>query len=1406
MAIDWSKYGIENDRKSDSSTPNLTSVDWSKYNLEPSRDIARRQSEQAAIQAGEFPVGQTFTATREQPSLPQQETTSQSNGRVQSFLRDYLQGPVRETNERIGQWARFIPAAADALATAVTPDAPNIGRQPDGSWGYVEGPTARERAESRQRSTGDERLDRAAEVTGNIGSYLFNPVAPSAGPIALYNSPGVQRVAQRVGQAVTRRTSMPGGITPELPSRIAQEATREGLAAAAYSPTYSLLQGQSSPQEIAQNVALEGGFGVATGGAVPVIGRVVRPLLEKYRPREVQRLLALPEPRQRGNVNRAQPPEVITDADTRPLGLPESTPETRQRFQNVQEARLDLDQTNQAIRELDNEYQRAIVEQYQFLKQQLAERRPRQRGGLIRDQSGEVTGAFPPVSNKPVWLQQFEAQHKKRPNNRELYELAKKHVDEGFMDDVGSVPSWKSETNYDELRDALVSVRDEIQKGIRDVSPSLRVVDSPLVEETVRGIRRQEPTPSVQEPRVTETPPERISPEPQPERISPERRPLKDDAIELLKELWPSRNLGISAMARRAKPYENLQTSTKSQLVSKLDREPFSASEKTNQAYIDFVDDLQRINQFDKFVERTLGIDRLQPTQRPYDLALASRVADIISNQIITKNMVDSAGNVVGQSLKNIMGRIPRGAYVDFEDYLLNRHAITRAKRGERVYRKDLKWTPEKGRENIAKLEAQYPMFRELADEYYEFNNNMVKNWLVDTGLLTREMAAKWVKENPTYVPMQRYFSVKAGRGPKSKKGFADQRAPVKRYAEEGSTRPIYSPIETTIENVDAFVKAAKRNQVVQALVRNLQRSPEDFREWAEIVPGGSLEDIRQTLKENDIDGLISKLNEDFEMVFSRPSNRGLDKDNIITGMVDGRPVQVKIKDRQLLEALKALTPDGQHWLMDALGQVTRFFKVLTTGLNPIFGLTRNIFRDINQAFIARQQSTLPEFGRDLVESFVSAMGDGELYQQYKNIGGGHASPIAADRNLLAQSKRAVLPQNRLTGWAPRAFDAVENFMNALEAVPRLGEFKRAGMSTADERLRGLLAAQDVTTNFKRRGRIGRQIDQAFPYFNAAVQGLDRLVRMYRDNPVQALTRTFMGITVPTIALYALNYDNPDFRKLNNYVRDNYFMIPTGDGKFIRIAKHRELGIPFSAAVERALDQWLHDDPESFRGFADAVRVAFFPPGLSGAFEDPGLVSSPLGGLQDTILGPFVDVAKNETFTGAPIVSGGLQNLSPELQYDENTSRVSRFLGDMTGSSPKQLDHLLRSYLGVIGQFGIPLTAPGGNAGEALQRQVVVDPVYSSKVQNRFYEIKEELDRANADSRATGQPLDENTENMRQVYNQVNRIMSELRAASRQIEDSDLPDDQKKKYARDIRARINELAEKTNEVYRENRP
>lgn len=873
--------------------------------------------------------------------------------------------------------------------------------------------------------------------------------------------------------------------------------------------------------------------------------------------------------------------------------------------------------------------------------------------------------------------------------------------------------------------------------------------------------------------------------------------------------------IGIIANAPKPRLYDNLKTDTKSQLVTKTRKPETTVGAKIRQSYINTVDDLFSFQNFDKNVEKILG-RKLKASEGTYIPAITSRGSDIITKQILTENMVNAQGSVIAgsKSLKEILRNIPKGKQVDFEDYLVNKHAMTRYLRDEKVYRDDLNWTPELGAKKVAEYEKKYPQFKQMAEDYYQFRYNLAKSWLVDTGFITEDTLKKWMDENPFYVPMQRQFTdlEKRGQGLRAKSGFGDQSAPVRGYSKTGSQRQIISPIETTIENVDAMVKASKRNQVLQNLVRILRRDPEALEGWAELVTEQSavrhtsIKKINDILKEDGIDGLVNQFNNDYEILFNKSIQKGIDKDNVVRVMMNGNPVYVRINDPQLLDAISGLTPQAQGIMMESISNITRVVKLLTTGANPVFSVTRNMFRDIPMAFIASKTTNNPlRFGYDLIEGFVSALSNGKLYQSFKNVGGGHASAVAADRNLLAQSKREIIGNRTPRDYPGYLLGQIENFNNALEAAPRLGEFKRMvkQADSYENRLKGLFEANDITVNFKRRGKVSPQLDPFILYWNASVQGLDKAIRIFKDNPVQATVKAFASITVPTIVLYALNHDKQEYKETSDYIKDNFMLIPTGNEKnpFVRIPKPQVVGVPFSTLPERIMRQWKDEDPEAFREFATTVINQFLPAGVSGIVQDTVVEGRLPDPTADTIFGPFSDIRANRNFAGAAIVPGYLEGVSPRLQYDSRTSEISKWIGDKLNLSPKQIDHLIKSYTGVLGQLGIPATSEGATVGDTLLRQVTVDPVYSNNLMSKFYDTKDKLDTMYKDIQQTGEIPQGYNDEVRKFMNRVSSAMSDVRKQMRAVEqDKSLTSQQKKETNRELQKILNNLAREANKI------
>jgi len=829
---------------------------------------------------------------------------------------------------------------------------------------------------------------------------------------------------------------------------------------------------------------------------------------------------------------------------------------------------------------------------------------------------------------------------------------------------------------------------------------------------------------------------------------------------------------------------------TAKHIVTRTERQPINAEAIRTNAYIKTTDNLHRFNQLDKYVEGITG-QKLSPQDKSYMLALNSKGTGSITSHILEENLVNSKGEVIGDSLKSITKKLKNKKVAkEFDDYLVNKHAITRMQLGEKVFPDEMNMTPGMSEAKVREYESIHPEFKELSTKLYEYQNKLSKAWLVDTGIVSPEAWGKWITENPHYVPNNRFFS-ELEKTPfnGTKRGFAGQSNPVK--ARTGSQRQIISPLEVIMEHTEQYVKVAKRNEVMQTIIRNLKKNPEEFKGWAEVIPDnkqlrqGFMDDINQVLERDGIDGVVESFNRQFDDVFNAKKQR-LDLGNIVTGLIDGEKVHVKVNDPLLLDALTNLKPQAQQIVIAALGRVTSVMKNLTTGINPMFGLARNIWRDIPTAYINSKSTNNPfVFGKDLLGSIIDVAGNKELYKSYKAMGGGYASSsVSSSRNTLAESKARLLPGYAVKHPFKTALGGLERLNNTVETAPRLAEFKRISKAgDYSSKIKGLYEANDVTTNFSRTGNIIKEADSVMPYLNAAWQGIDKFRRTFLDNPVQASAKALTAVTFPSIMLYQLNHNNPAYQQLSDYIKDNNFLIPKSNGTFLKIPKPREIGVIFGSSVERAMRQWQDSDPDAFNRFMETVKTNFMPPTRS-------------------ILAPLNDVRSNKDFMDRPIVSGSVSRLSPYLQFDEKTSEPAKMLGKAINKSPQNIDYLAKSYLGGVAQLGIPALTKNASVAGTLKKQVTADPVFSSDVLGDFYTTKNRIDTSASDSKATGDKSLEVGQQYKKLFNKTNDKLSDIRKEVDRIQASDLSREEKESRIRAYQIQMLKLAKETNDKFK----
>jgi hypothetical protein len=124
------------------------------------------------------------------------------------------------------------------------------------------------------------------------------------------------------------------------------------------------------------------------------------------------------------------------------------------------------------------------------------------------------------------------------------------------------------------------------------------------------------------------------------------------------------------------------------------------------------------------------------------------------------------------------------------------------------------------------------------------------------------------------------------------------------------------------------------------------------------------------------------------------------------------------------------------------------------------------------------------------------------------------------------------------------------------------------------------------------------------------------------------------------------------------------------------------------------------------------------------------------------VVKPLTEVYFNyDMFRGAPIENMSDLNVAPEARYDERTSLLMRELGQITGLSPKKLEHIVTGYTGTMGGYvmamGDGLVRMMGDYGDAPAIQASQIPMLksiyqgdgpakSSQAMTDFYQLLDE--------------------------------------------------------------------------------
>lgn len=706
--------------------------------------------------------------------------------------------------------------------------------------------------------------------------------------------------------------------------------------------------------------------------------------------------------------------------------------------------------------------------------------------------------------------------------------------------------------------------------------------------------------------------------------------------------------------------------------------------------------------------------------------------------------------NEVGKSVDALFEPAKQaGKYEAFNDYLVQKSNVERTNQG-----KGSAIPYQISTQLVQMYENENPEFKTWAKDIYKYFDNVLQAQL-DSGLITQEQYDYFRGENGiyrSYVPFypgefvaSRYFD-----------NEGNLKTPTTLKRSKGGANSILAIEDSMIKQTYAYKQAIRQNEFFKEIVRTL---------------GANDNGMGAELRGNPTDLDMS--------LFIDPETN----DKYVTAYIDGEQYSSKISDELYNELNK--TKENQmkelesnlSGILNPIQKVSNVRRNLLTTWNPIF-LLRNGIKDIQDALINSKHTG------DMLKSYFG-LGEKAAILELKQAKTKEAKQFLAGYG-------AELYGNYDKSSKFKVVNGVMNLNELIELAPRFAEFKATlkNGGTIDE---ALYNAREVTTNFGRGGYVAKAMNRnGFTFLNANIQGLDKIVRnLSGENGAKGVVSVVAKGILFGIAPAVLNElafggagekdKDEEYEALPDYVKDNYYLIKTENGTFVRIPKGRALSVMGSAA-RRAIEA-AEGEENAFEGWA------------KNAWSQIGVGDS--GGLQ-TIFTPITQAVKNEAWYGGDIVPTRLQNLPAEEQYDEKTDAISKKIGEIFKVSPKKVNYVIDQYSGGIGDLLLPTITPAtsngaegiGYAVAPLKDAFVVNSTDDNKYPSEFYTLKDKLQVQSNSQNATDE------DKLRYKYlNAVNGELAELYKERREVQaDTTLSKSEKYTKVQKIQDEINSLA------------
>src|SRR5690606_16491689 len=163
-----------------------------------------------------------------------------------------------------------------------------------------------------------------------------------------------------------------------------------------------------------------------------------------------------------------------------------------------------------------------------------------------------------------------------------------------------------------------------------------------------------------------------------------------------------------------------------------------------------------------------------------------------------------------------------------------------------------------------------------------------------------------------------------------------------------------------------------------------------------------------------------------------------------------------------------------------------------------------------------------------------------EVYQQWLREGGSGFSEFYGRPEEARKLIREFLGDRSIKDTILRPVDGLRAIGRAAEEAPRLARFKAMRAQGADI-TEAIASSRDVSLDFANIGKDTKGLANVTAFFNAKIQGWDKLARLLKNPKTWAVGAA--SITAPSIALWNVNKDDAEYWARPQWERNLFWLV-----------------------------------------------------------------------------------------------------------------------------------------------------------------------------------------------------------------------------------------------------------------------